>query len=198
MVGRAVQDAASALRKKMLHAASTLLDIPEDELFLNDSHICRAGQDEPLLSFAELAKKSMHTHAGNLTAYASYSNVTNPGVTGAHFAHVEVDTWTGFTKVLDYLAVHDIGQAINPGLCEAQIQGAVQMGCGAALREKMTMQKDGRCTESLSKYHLFLANDLPNIRVELLQDGRSKEGPFGAKSIGEVCYVPSLRRCAAR
>ena len=190
VVGRAVQDAANALRKKMLHAASTLLDIPEDELFLNDSHICRAGQDEPLLSFAELAKKSMHTHAGNLTACASYSNVTNPGVTGAHFAHVEVDTWTGFTKVLDYLAVHDIGQAINPGLCEAQIQGAVQMGCGAALREKMTMQKDGRCTESLSKYHLFLATDLPNIRVELLQDGRSKEGPFGAKSIGEVCYVP--------
>lgn len=190
VVGRAVQDAANTLRKKMLHAASTLLDIPEDELFLNDSHICRAGQDEPLLSFAELAKKSMHTHAGNLTACVSYSNVTNPGVTGAHFAHVEVDTWTGFTKVLDYLAVHDIGQAINPGLCEAQIQGAVQMGCGAALREKMTMQKDGRCTESLSKYHLFLANDLPNIRVELLQDGRSKEGPFGAKSIGEVCYVP--------
>lgn len=127
----------------MLHAASELLDVPEDELFLNDSHILRVGQDEPLLSFAELAKKSMHTHAGNLTAYASYSNVTNPGVTGAHFAHVEVDTWTGFTKVLDYLAVHDIGQAINPGLCEAQIQGAVQMGCGAALREKMTMQKDG-------------------------------------------------------
>ena len=190
VVGRAVQDAANALRKKMLHAASELLDVPEDELFLNDSHILRVGQDEPLLSFAELAKKSMHTHAGNLTAYASYSNVTNPGVTGAHFAHVEVDTWTGFTKVLDYLAVHDIGQAINPGLCEAQIQGAVQMGCGAALREKMTMQKDGRCTESLSKYHLFLANDLPNIRVELLQDGRSKEGPFGAKSIGEVCYVP--------
>ena len=91
VVGRAVQDAASALRKKMLHAASTLLDIPEDELFLNDSHICRAGQDEPLLSFAELAKKSMHTHAGNLTAYASYSNVTNPGVTGAHFAHRHLD-----------------------------------------------------------------------------------------------------------
>ena len=102
--------------------------------------------------------------------------MTNPGVTGAHFAHVEVDTWTGFTKVLDYLAVHDIGQAINPGLCEAQIQGAVQMGCGAALREKMTMQKDGRCTESLSKYHLFLANDLPNIRVER----RAAREPLGA------------------
>jgi len=191
VIGRAVQNAANELKSKMLHAASELLGLPEEELFLKNRCICRAGQDEPAMSYYELAHKAMRALPGNLTATVSYANVTNPGVTGAHFAHVEVDTWTGFTKVLDYLAVHDIGQAINPGLCEAQIQGAVQMGCGAALREKMTMQKDGRCTESLSKYHLFLANDLPNIRVELLQDGKSKEGPFGAKSIGEVCYVPA-------
>lgn len=190
VIGRAVQNAANELKSKMLHVASELLGLPEEELFLKNRCICRVGQDEPSMSYYELAHKAMRALPGNLTATVSYANVTNPGVTGAHFAHVEVDTWTGFTKVLDYLAVHDIGQAINPGLCEAQIQGAVQMGCGAALREKMTMQKDGRCTESLSKYHLFLANDLPNIRVELLQDGRSKEGPFGAKSIGEVCYVP--------
>ena len=98
---------------------------------------------------------------------------------------------TGYTKILDFLAVQDIGQPINPAMCAAQIQGAAQMGCGAALREELTVQKDGRCTNSLSKYHLFLAPDLPNIRVELLTEGRSSEGPFGAKSIGEVCYVPT-------
>lgn len=65
------------------------------------------------------------------------------------------------------------------------------MGCGAALREELVIQKDGRCTDSLSKYHLFLAPDLPEIQVELLMDGRSSEGPFGAKSIGEVSYVPA-------
>ena len=55
----------------------------------------------------------------------------------------------------------------------------------------MVVQKNGQCTSSLSKYHLFLAPDLPDIRVELIMDGRSTEGPFGAKSIGEVCYVPA-------
>lgn len=101
-----------------------------------------------------------------------------------------MDTYTGFTKVLDYLAVHDIGTPINPGMCVAQIQGAVQMGCGAALREKLVVGPDGRCTNSLSKYHLFLACDLPDIQVRLICDGTSAEGPYGAKSIGEVCYVP--------
>lgn len=44
---------------------------------------------------------------------------------------------------------------------------------------------------SLSKYHLMNAPALPNIDVLLIQDGHSKEGPFGAKSIGEVSFVPS-------
>jgi xanthine dehydrogenase molybdenum-binding subunit len=76
-------------------------------------------------------------------------------------------------------------------MCIAQIQGAAQMGCGAALRESVTVGADGRCTDSLSRYHLCLAPDLPEIRVELLTGGRSQDGPFGAKSVGEVCYVPT-------
>ena len=35
-----------------------------------------------------------------------------------------------------------------------------------------------------------MAPDLPNIEVYLLEDGASEQGPYGAKSIGEVCYVP--------
>ena len=34
------------------------------------------------------------------------------------------------------------------------------------------------------------APDLPEIQVELIQDGLSQEGPFGAKSIGEVGMAP--------
>ena len=75
-------------------------------------------------------------------------------------------------------------------MCVAQTQGAVQMGCGAALREQYTFSPDGRGVGSLSKYHLMNAPDLPEIQVELIQDGRSEEGPFGAKSIGEIGLVP--------
>ena len=42
---------------------------------------------------------------------------------------------------------------------------------------------------SLKDYHLINSFEAPNVRVELIEDGKT-EGPYGAKSIGEVCYVP--------
>lgn len=190
VLGRAAYDAAVALREEILARAAELFSLNREDLRLETGAIRSRSDESVNISLRDLARTHMMKLRRNIFANAQFSNHSNPGVTGVHFAHVEVDTWTGFTKVLDYLAVQDIGQPINPAMCTAQIQGAVQMGCGAALREKMTVGKDGRCTESLSKYHVFLATDLPDIRVMLLTDGRSQEGPFGAKSIGEVSYVP--------
>ena len=190
ILGRTVQDAAMEMKRKLIDFAALLLACPPAELDADNGRVyCKTAPDRSL-SYAEIAQKIMLQKRENLSVSVQYHNETNPGVVGAHFAMVEVDTWTGYTKLLDYLAIQDIGQPINPAMCVAQIQGAVQMGCGAALREKMVVDRAGRCTESLSKYHLFLATDLPDIRVELLTDGVSSEGPFGAKSIGEVCYVP--------
>ena len=191
VLGRAVHDTACALRDRILDCTAELFELPREDLYVDSATVRCRHKPDTVVTYREAARAVMLKQRRNLTAEANFANVTNPGVTGAHFAHVEVDTWTGFTRVLDYLAVHDIGQAINPGMCIAQIQGAAQMGCGSALREEMVVGKDGRCTSSLSKYHLFLAPDLPNIRVELLMDGRSAEGPFGAKSIGEVSFVPA-------
>jgi xanthine dehydrogenase molybdenum-binding subunit len=92
-------------------------------------------------------------------------------------------------KVLDYVAVHDIGQVINRDITIAQIQGAVAMGAGAALSEAMIPDKKGRFTSSLKDYHLRNCMELPEVTVELIQDGGDK-GPFGAKSIGELAVVP--------
>ena len=191
VLGRTAVETARALKQTLLERAALLFDQPLEQLYVENGAVRCQGSPDLSWTYAEIAGQSMLKLKRNVSAQAQFNNVTNPGVTGAHFAHVEVDTWTGFTKILDYLAVQDIGQPINPTMCIAQIQGAAQMGCGAALREELVVQKDGRCTSSLSKYHLFLAPDLPNIRVELLTDGRSSEGPFGAKSIGEVCYVPT-------
>ena len=191
VLGRTVHDTALALRDVILDRTAELFGLPRQELYVENAAVHSKSDPDVCVSYREAAQQTMLKQRRNITAAAQFANVTNPGVTGAHFAHVEVDTWTGFTCVLDYLAVHDIGQPINPGMCVAQIQGAAQMGCGSALREEMVVGKDGRCTSSLSKYHLFLAPDLPNIRVELLTDGRSQEGPFGAKSIGEVSFVPA-------
>ena len=190
ILGRTVQDAAMEMKRKLIDFAALLLACPSAELYADNGRVYCKTAPARSLSYAEIAQETMLQKRENLSVSVQYHNETNPGVVGAHFAMVEVDTWTGYTKLLDYLAIQDIGQPINPAMCVAQIQGAVQMGCGAALLEKMVVDRAGRCTESLSKYHLFLAPDLPDIRVELLTDGLSSEGPFGAKSIGEVCYVP--------
>ena len=93
------------------------------------------------------------------------------------------------TKILDYLAVHDIGQAINREMGVAQIQGAVLMGAGAALLEHVVTKPNGHPMGSLKDYHLINSFEAPNVRVELIEDGKT-EGPYGAKSIGEVCHTP--------
>lgn len=190
VLGRAVQCCGENLRQEVLKSAAQMLNVPEEALYIEQAVVRCKTQQDVALSYQTVSQWTITNLRRELFAQARYHNHTNPAVTATHFAHVEVDTWTGLTKVLDYLAVQDVGQAINPGMCIAQTQGAVQMGCGAALREELSIGPDGRCVNSLSKYHLMNAPDLPEIQVELIQDGLSEEGPFGAKSIGELSMVP--------
>lgn len=191
VLGAAAEQAARKLLSILLENAAELSGLPAESLYPDNGFIHSHTAETCRLSFGELARHHMKTRANNLAVQIQVPVTSNPGVTGVHFAEVEVDTWTGQTKVLDYLAVHDIGQPINSGMCIAQIQGAAQMGCGAALSEELSVDTGGRTSASLSRYHLQLAPDLPEIRVELLTDGKSAHGPFGAKSIGEVSYVPA-------
>lgn len=115
----------------------------------------------------------------------------NPGSYAAHFADVTVDTLTGQVTVNDFLAVHDVGQAINRSFVEGQIYGGVQMGLGMALLEEMTCDAKGRPTaRNFDKYHMFNAPEMPNIEILLIEEGEPG-GPFGAKSIGEIATVPT-------
>jgi len=197
VVGRTVQQCGENLRAELKRIAAQMLEAPEEELYFDGPVVRRTGCEETALTYKDICWWAIHNLRREIFVEARHHNNTNPGVVGVHFAHVEVDTWTGLTRVLDYLALQDIGQAINPAMCVAQIQGAVQMGCGVALREEVSILPDGRCVDSLAKYHLMNAPDLPEIKVELVQDGTSQEGPFGAKSIGEVCFVPTAPAVAA-
>ncbi len=197
VVGRAAQLCALKLRDEILNVAAQKLDTTPDRLYFDGPSVRSKDSPEITLSYKDVSWYALGTLCRELTAQEKHAVRSNPGVTGTHFAHVEVDTWTGLTRVLDYLAVHDIGQSINPEMCAAQVQGAVQMGCGAALREEIEISSNGQSTCSLAKYHLMNAPDLPDIQVELIQDGRSQEGPYGAKSIGEVSFVPAAPAVAA-
>ncbi|MET0882725.1 MAG: molybdopterin cofactor-binding domain-containing protein, partial [Acidimicrobiales bacterium] len=57
---------------------------------------------------------------------------------------VILDPETG--EVTRVVAAHDVGRAVNPVLCEGQIEGAVHMGLGYALSEDFPADDQGRPT----------------------------------------------------
>jgi CO/xanthine dehydrogenase FAD-binding subunit len=107
----------------------------------------------------------------------------------AHAVEVEVDPDTGRVRVLDYVAAHDIGTAINPTLVEGQIIGGVAMGLGAALGEELIYEAGRMVNPAYLHYALPRAADLPRIRPILIEGG-DPNGPYGAKSIGELGVIP--------
>ena len=105
---------------------------------------------------------------------------------GAQIAEIEVDTAIGKIRVTDITAAHDVGRAINPLLCEGQIEGGIAQGLGMTLMEEFI---PGR-TENLHDYLIPTFGDMPNIHSILIEK-TDPEGPMGAKGLGEHVLIPT-------
>ena len=104
----------------------------------------------------------------------------------AQIAVVEVDCELGTVTVLDIVAAHDVGKAINPIQVEGQIQGGTVQGLGLALMEEYL---PGR-TENLHDYLIPTIGDVPHITCILIEDAEPL-GPSGAKGVGEPGLIPT-------
>jgi xanthine dehydrogenase molybdenum-binding subunit len=105
--------------------------------------------------------------------------------------------WATHVAILDaagrvdrIVAAHDVGRAINPQQCEAQIEGAVHMGLGYALTEELPCKDGMPVTFNLREIGVLRASDMPKVDVILVEDPEP-EGPFGAKGVGEIGLVPT-------
>ena len=96
----------------------------------------------------------------------------------------------------DYVAVQDVGFAINPAAVEGQIQGGVAQGIGWALYEGISYDEDGQPqAASLLDYTLPRARMIPNMEVVLVEVA-SDAGPYGAKGVGEPPAIPGAAAIA--
>ncbi|MCP4202979.1 MAG: selenium-dependent xanthine dehydrogenase [bacterium] len=93
-------------------------------------------------------------------------------------------------KLDRFIAAHDVGRAINPALCEGQIEGSVHMGLGYALTEDLPCPDGMPATFKLRELGVIRAREMPEIEVMLIEDPEP-EGPFGAKGVGEIGLVPT-------
>lgn len=190
VLGRAVEDAAKKLLDELYRYASEILSCPISGLQHDGGCIYPVSAPENHCTYSQIAYYAADKGKGALFIEHTYIPHSNPGPAAAHFAEVEVDTLTGQCRVVDYTAVHDIGKAINPAACRGQIGSALQQGIGIVFCEQLEMQRDGRAKNAdLQRYHIARAADLPHIETIFLEKA-DEDGPFGAKSVGESCYVP--------
>ena len=138
------------------------------------------------VSLADIATASMCGNGIALEATVTNSSPISPPPFMVGAAEVEVDLETGETKVIDYAAAVDCGTPVNPNLARVQAEGGILQGIGMALTENITYNKLGKLAEnSLMQYKIPTRVDIGKIRVDF-ESSYENEGPFGAKSIGEV------------
>lgn len=189
--GAAARTVAEKVKGKILETAARLLQEPRDRLYIQEGVVHSVSDPSRSLAYRDIAAEAGMHHVPQITSSVTYFATSNPGAYSVQFAEVEVDTLTGLTRVTDFLAVGDVGQAINRRMVEAQFQGAVQMGIGYALTEQLAVDGRGRCGEAgFKNYHIVNAPDMPDVRV-LLIEHEGDDGPFGAKSVGEIAAVPT-------
>ncbi|MEZ5168398.1 MAG: molybdopterin cofactor-binding domain-containing protein [Acidimicrobiales bacterium] len=108
---------------------------------------------------------------------------------------VVMDPETG--DIEKVVAAHDVGRAVNPLLCEGQIEGAVHMGIGYALSEGFPCDEDGRpVNETLRSLDIIRPKDMPDVEV-ILVEAPQPDAPYGIKGVGEIGLVPTAGAVAA-
>jgi len=104
---------------------------------------------------------------------------------GAYVAEVEVDLRTYETRVIDFVAVQEVGKVLHEVLARGQVQGGVAQAIGWALLEDCRWKDGAMVNAQLTNYLIPTSDDLPRIRVAFLETPYAY-GAQGAKGLGEL------------
>ena len=184
--GTAVTRAAQQVLERLRLVAAKLADCdPSKVEFDSGFFIAPPGRR---IHIKEAALKSFYgADKQQIVESASFLTFESPPPFCACFAEVEVDLDTGMVRVIDIASAVDLGRAINPMLAEGQIVGSVAQAIGYALTEEMVFSPEGKMLNaSLMDYKVPVSVDLPDIKAVLVETDEPS-GPFGVKSVGEIC-----------
>lgn len=189
--GSAVLLSAKKIKSKMAQIAGKELGVDSSSLVFQEGKIYQKFNESKSLTFEAVAamgyvpSKLPRDVEPVLYAFSAYSpnNWTFPY--GTHLAIVEIDRETGITKVLEYVAVDDIGFVLNPLVAEGQIHGGVLQGVGQALLEEIVYDQNGTpLTTSFMDYQIPESCDSFPIKWATTH-APTKLNPLGVKGVGE-------------
>ena len=188
VTGKATEKCALELRGKICALGAKLLGCDKAQVSFDGKEV-RVEEGENVgktINLSDIATASMNGNSIELQATVTHSSEISPPPYMVGAAEIEVDTETGEVTLLDYAAAVDCGTPINPNLTRVQAEGGIAQGIGMTLTESVTYDDRGYPMEnSLFQYKIPARVDIGKIRVEF-ENSYEGEGPFGAKSIGEV------------
>lgn len=186
VTGKAVEKCALKLRGQVCKLGAEMLNCDETAVNFDGKYVFVEDAPEKKVSLEEVVNISTNGHNVALEATETHSSPLSPPPYMVGAAEIELDTETGEVKLLDYAACVDCGTPINPNLTRVQAEGGILQGIGMTLTENITYDNRGYPMEnSLMQYKIPTRIDIGRIRVEF-ENSYEPNGPFGAKSIGEV------------
>jgi xanthine dehydrogenase molybdenum-binding subunit len=203
VAGNSALGAALKIKQQLLETAGQALEEDPSGLEISQGVIFARHNKEKNISLGKVLRNAHYVAGGRMLMAEHFYDPPNENfdrefkgnlsVTyayGAHGVEVEVDRQTGRVRIVNYVAAHDVGKAINPMLLEGQISGGGVMGLGYALSEKMVYKNGRLMNANYLDYKLLTAKDIPPMQAVIVETDE-KDGPFGAKGIGEPGLVPT-------
>lgn len=201
--GNAVRRAAEAMREKLLTFGSEQLDVPAEELLLDEAGILHESSDRRI-ELPELVRAKFGARGATVTSAENYTSwwypydkvtglskkVTEHWFAGAAAVRIAVDTATGRIRTRHLAVAGDVGKAINPTLVEQQLTGAAIMGVGHALFDQLVFDQGQMINATLLDYQLPSMKDVPDVLTPIIIESAHDDGPFGAKGVGETGILP--------
>jgi len=193
--GEAAWQAGKALRANVLAVAGAMLQAKPEELDIRNGIVIDKEKSTERLPLDELARVAYFRpdtlppgFQAELMATRHYVPRAWPFAftNGIQASHLEVDTDTGFVKLLKHWCVEDCGTIINPQLVDEQIRGGVVQGIGAALFEHCLYDERGQLLNgNMADYLVPMAAEMPDIECGHVVSPTA-DSELGAKGAGEA------------
>jgi len=206
--GIAIMDAIKDAKNQIFEVASQVLRVRPDDLEIGGERVFAKGSPWHGLALSEVVFGYTYPDGNSIggpiigrgkfmSAMTTYLNPdTGQGVPtifhtfGGTGVEIEIDVLTGEIEVLKAAQAFDVGKAVNPLLLKGQIDGGFIMGQSVALHEEILFDEQGWILNpNLSNYMILRAKEAPKEIEGILIETPQKDGPHGARGIGELVMI---------
>ncbi len=211
MTGNAAMQAAERARDIVAKGCAKKIGVPASRLVFAEGRVFDAEDPETSMTFME-AVGAAEAQVGTIGTVGSYTppksaakfrgGGVGPSPSYSYSAtvvEVEVDPDTGIYRVPTVWMAHDIGRALNAAVAMGQIEGSIYMGLGEAMMEEMAYRDRSHKGQrvflhkipSMLEYKSPSALEMPECVTYVVEDP-DKNGPFGAKEVGQGPLLPIM------